>query len=122
MTLSLIIIKDTNIKELQATRKKLMTTKANLVEQSSHQKKYENKFNKIFKSNGNNITMFKSITNNFKEKRNCFVCDKSGHHAPQHRNRKRNNNPPKTMVNMVEGEDIVAAVVSQVNMVTNEKN
>ena len=50
------------------------------------------------------------------------MCSKSSHHAPQCQNRKRNNNPPKTMVNMVEGEDIIVAVVSQVNMVTNEKN
>ena len=67
--------------------------------------------------------MFKPKTNNnFKKKGNCFVCGKPGHHAPQCCNRKRNNNPPKTMVNMVEGEEIIAAVVSQVNMVTNEKN
>ena len=51
-----------------------------------------------------------------------IMCGKPDYHAPQCRNRKRNNNPPKTMVNMVEGEDIIAAVVSQVNMVTNEKN
>ncbi|KAG5226822.1 gag-pol polyprotein [Salix suchowensis] len=118
-----IIIEDTNRKELQATRKKEITTKANLVEGSPHQKRYDNKFNKNFKSNGNNnITMFKPKTNNFKKKGNCFVCGKPGHHATQCRNRKRNNNPPKTMVNMVEREDIIAAVVSQVNMVTNEKN
>ena len=54
-----IIIEDTNRKELQATRKKEITTKANLVEGSLHQKRYDNKFNKNFKSNGNRITMFK---------------------------------------------------------------
>ncbi|KAL9378012.1 hypothetical protein Peur_029347 [Populus x canadensis] len=34
----------------------------------------------------------------------------------------RNHNPPKSKVNLVEGEDIIAAVFSQVNMVTNEKH
>jgi len=66
--------------------------------------------------------MFKPKPNNFKKKRNCFVYGKFVHHAPQCWNRKRNNNPSKTKVNMVEGEDITIVVVSQVNMVTNEKN
>ena len=55
-----IIIEDTNRKELQDTSKKDMTTKTILVEESSYQKRYENKFNKNnFKSNGNNITVLK---------------------------------------------------------------
>jgi len=56
--------------------------------------------------------MFKPKPNNFKEKRNCFVYGKPGHHAPQCWNRKRNNNPPKTKVNMVEEKVIIATVVS----------
>ena len=46
---------------------------------------------------------------------------RASHHAPQCENRNKNNNPPKTKVNLVEGEDIIAVIVSQVNMVINEK-
>jgi len=61
-----------------------MTTKANLVEGSSHKKRYEHKFNtNNNKSNGNNTDMFKPKPNNFKKKGNCFTCGKPGHHAPQ---------------------------------------
>jgi len=66
--------------------------------------------------------MFKPKPDNFKRKGNYFVCGKPGHHAPQYRNRYRNNKPPKTKVNLVEGKDIIVVVVSQVNMVTNETN
>jgi hypothetical protein len=47
-----------------------MTTKANLVEGSSHKKRYEHKFNRNNnKSNGNNTNMFKPKPNNFKKKK-----------------------------------------------------
>jgi len=90
-----------------------MTTKANLIDGSSHKKRYEHKFNNNnnIKSNGNNTNMFKPKPNNFKKKENCFECGKPDHHASQYRNKKRNNNPPKTKVNLVEGEDIIVAVV-----------
>ena len=65
--------------------------------------------------------MFKPKPNNFKKKENCFVCGKPNHHALQCWNRKRNHNPSKSKINLVEGEDIIAMVFSQVNMVTNEK-
>jgi len=61
-----------------------MTTKANLVEWSSHKKRYDHKFNtNNNKFNGNNTNMFKPKPNNFKKKENCFVCGKPSHHAPQ---------------------------------------
>jgi len=66
--------------------------------------------------------MFKLKLNNFKKKENFFVCGKPDYHAPQYQDRKRNNNPSKTKVNMVEGADIIVVVVSQVNIVSNEKN
>ena len=68
--------------------------------------------------------MFKPKPNHFKKKGKCFVCDKPSHHVLQcqNRNRKRNNNRPKTKVTKVKREDIIVAIVSQVNMVTNEKN
>ena len=59
----------------------------------------------------------------FKKRGTCFVCGKPGHHAPQWKKRVKtgnNGNPPKA--NLVEGDDIIAAVISQANMVTNSKN
>ena len=53
-----------NRKEVQATKKKEMTTKANLVEQNSHKKSMRINLIKKFKSNGNSITVFKPKTNN----------------------------------------------------------
>ena len=46
-----------------------------------------------------------------------FVYRRLDHHAPQCRHIIKNENPPK--VNIVEGEDIIVAIVSLVNMVTN---
>jgi hypothetical protein len=63
-----------------------MTTKANLIDGSSHKKRYEHKFNnnnKNIKSNGNNTNMFKPKPNNFKKKGNCFEFGKPDHHASQ---------------------------------------
>ena len=48
----------------------------------------------------------------------CYVCGKPGHHAAQCRHRVRNDDPPKPKANLVEGDDVIAAVISQVNMVT----
>ena len=49
----------------------------------------------------------------------CYVCGKPGHYAAQCRKRKDGNyNPPKA--NLVEG-DVIAAVISQVNMVAEKK-
>jgi len=59
---------------------------------------------------------------NFKKKGSCFVCGKLGHHAPQCRNRMRNNNPPKPKANLVEGDDIIIAVTSQIYLVANVNN
>ena len=61
--------------------------------------------------------------NTFKKKGSCYVCGKPGHHAPQCRKRVKignSGNPPKA--NLVEGDDIIAVVVSQANMMTNSKN
>ena len=50
----------------------------------------------------------------------CFVYGKPRHFAPQCMYRVvRNDNPPKTRANLVEGDDIIVAVISQVNVVTN---
>jgi len=42
---------------------------------------------------------------------------KIGHHAPQCRHKVRNDNPLKT--NIVEGQNIIVAAISQINLVTN---
>ena len=44
--------------------------------------------------------MFKSKSNNFKKKRNCFVYDNPDHYVSQCRKRVRNNNPLKTKINI----------------------
>ena len=48
-----------------------------------------------------------------------FVCGKPGHFVPQCKYRVvRNDNPPKPRANLVEGDDIIVVVISQVNVVT----
>jgi len=50
----------------------------------------------------------------------CFVCGKPRHFAPKCRYKVvRNDNPYKPRANLVEGDGIIAAVISQVNVVTN---
>ena len=50
----------------------------------------------------------------------CFVCGKPGHFAPQCRYRVvRNDNHPKPRANPIEEDDIIVAIISQVNVVTN---
>ena len=52
-----------------------------------------------------------------------FFCGKPGHHAPQCRKRvKTGNSGNPSKANLVEGDDIIAVVISQANMVTNSKN
>jgi len=57
------------------------------------------------------------LTPSLRKKGNCFVCGKSGHHTPQCRHRARNDNPLRA--NIAEGENIIVAVISQVNLITN---
>ena len=92
-----------------------MTTKENLVQ--TNPKRYNHK-----SYNSDNKP---KITNpsTFKKKETCYVCGKLGHHVPQCRKRVKlgnKGNPPKA--NLVEGDDIIATIVSQANMVTNSKN
>ena len=63
----------------------------------------------------------KTTNPNFKKKGTCYVCGKPGHHAPQCRQRARNDNPPKPNANLVEGDDIIAAVISQALIVADVK-
>jgi len=57
------------------------------------------------------------LTSPLRKKGNFFVCGKPSHHAPQCKRRARNDNPPRA--NIAQGKDIVVAVISQVNLMTN---
>ena len=110
-----IIIEDTNRKEQKETKAKQMTTKENLVQTGpkGYKHKAQNSDNKSKISNPQTL----------KKKGTCFVYGKPCHHAPQCRKRVKtlnNGNPPKA--NLVEGDDIIAVVVSQAIMVTDSKN
>ncbi|XP_071912216.1 uncharacterized protein [Coffea arabica] len=112
-----ILIEDSNKRELRATKAKEMAYKANLVQ--SNNKRYANK-SQNYKPKNFNV---KPNNPNFKKKKgNCFYCGKPGHYAVQCRHNKgdrANGNPPK--VHLTEGDDIIAAVISQVNIATNVK-
>ncbi|PHU05195.1 hypothetical protein BC332_26017 [Capsicum chinense] len=103
-----ILIEDTNRKE--SFKAKQTALKANLVQvQHSNNRRYGNK------SQG-----YKPNNPNFKKRKGtCFTCGKHGHYATQCRHRMRNNkemrNSPKA--NLAEGDGIITAVISQVNMV-----
>ncbi|XP_071905928.1 uncharacterized protein [Coffea arabica] len=112
-----ILIEDSSKRELRATKAKEMAYKANLVQ--SNNKRYANK-SQNYKPKNFNV---KPNNPNFKKKKgNCFYCGKSGHYAVQCRHNKgdrANGNPPK--VHLTEGDDIIAAVISQVNIAANVK-
>ncbi|XP_070055248.1 uncharacterized protein [Nicotiana tomentosiformis] len=97
---------------------KEIATRTNLMEDNKQQNKSNNRYDK---RNG-----YKPKTNNqtFKKKGNCFVCGKPGYHAAQCRKRDGNDCPAKVKVNLTEAkaDDIIAAVVFQVNLVANVKD
>ena len=57
----------------------------------------------------------------FKKKGNCFVYGKPRYHAPQYRKIVKNVNLLKPKANLVEGDDIIAVVISQANLMANVK-
>ena len=114
-----IRIEEKNRQLDRAEKAKELNSKANIVESSGKKpQKFQNK-KKQWKPNNNS---FKSHDTSFKRKGNCFVCGKPGHYAAQCRNRhkKENGNPPKA--NLVEGDDVIAAVVAtKVNLIAGIK-
>jgi hypothetical protein len=99
------------------------SSKANLVEQNQPGKS-EN-FQKFTRGKGPN-KKFEKRENKFKKhdkvqkrkKGPCFVCGKIGHNAAQCRLRKGHPYHPKPHANLIESE-VIAAVVSEVNLVNN---
>ena len=97
----------------------MYSSNANLVQDNSHQSKY----NKKPFPNGTNKNDYKPKPKNFKKKkRNCFVCGQPGHHAPKCKKGVKDNNSPKPNANLVEGDEIIVAVLSQINLITDVKN
>ena len=125
-----IIIEDTNRNESVATRTKAMSAKANTVQDKPFHKRYANKTDhnnkNKYKYNNPRVALSNPIpsapTSNrsFKKKKSLFFCGKPGHFAPQCRYRVvRNDNHPKPRANPIEEDDIIVAIISQVNVVTN---
>ena len=65
--------------------------------------------------------MKRNPNSTFKKKGNCFVCGKPGQYSAQCRFWKTGEAPSKPQANLVES-DIIAAVISKVNMVAHNKN
>ena len=110
-----IIIEDTNRKEQKVEKAKQMSTKANLVQTDT----------KRYKHKSQNSGKKPKISNPhaFKKRGTCLVCGKPSHHASQCRKRVKTGNSGNPLkANLVEGDDIIAVVISQANMVTNSKN
>jgi len=124
-----IIVEDTNRKESVAAWTKAMSAKTNTVQDKPFYKRYANKtdhnnknkykYNNPHAGLSNLIPRALASNPSFKKKRAYFVYGKPRHFVPQCRYRvMRNDNPPKPRANLVEGDDIIVAVISQVNVVT----
>jgi len=125
-----IIIEDTNKKEIFAARTKALFAKENMVLDKLFHKWYANKTDhnnkKKYKHNNPHVAPSSPIPRalasnpSFKKKGACFVCGKPWHFAPQCKYKVvGNHNPLKPRANLVEGDDIIVAVISQVNVATN---
>ncbi|OIS98851.1 hypothetical protein A4A49_60961, partial [Nicotiana attenuata] len=94
-----------NRKHVVVDKGKEIATRSSLVEDNNRQRKSSNRYDK---RNG-----YKPKTNN-----------QPAHYVAQCRKRVRNDNPTKAKVNLTEAkvDDIIVAVVSQVNLVANVKD
>lgn len=134
-----IVIEETNRKQFKEAKAKEIASKANLV-QGNNNNRYNSRLqNSSFVPKVNN-------SNTFKKKGYCFVCGKPNHHASQCRDRVKNENPymqnanmaprqnfnmaprpnpykwSKPSANVAQGDDIISAVISQINLVANVKD
>ena len=73
-----IVVNNASPTNVVVAKSKEMTSKANLRQGNSHQKRYDNK------SDGKKSNAYQPKSNNFKKGGNCFVCGKPDHHAPQY--------------------------------------
>ncbi|KAM7505035.1 hypothetical protein LguiB_003939 [Lonicera macranthoides] len=110
-----IRIEEHNKKRDMSSLSKEFQSKVNIIEGSSS--KPRGNLRKHNKQNNKNL---QAQSSEFKRKTKCYFCGKEGHKAFQCKNRKdnKNNHPPKA--NIVEG-DVIAAVITEVNMVAEKK-
>lgn len=74
-----------------------------------HKKTYDHKPDHKLGHNNHN-SFIPCVTNPiFKKRGECYICGKPGHHAPQCRHRKNNDNPSKG--NLAEEEDITVVLL-----------
>ncbi|OIT22122.1 hypothetical protein A4A49_55030 [Nicotiana attenuata] len=107
-----------NRKQAVADKGNEIATRSSLVEDNKRQRKSNNKYDK------RNGYKPKTDDHTFKRKGNCFVYGKPSHYAVQCWKRFGKDNPTKAKVNLTKAkaDDIIAAVVSQVNLAANVKD
>nr|CAN62301.1 hypothetical protein VITISV_034115 [Vitis vinifera] len=113
-----IRIEEQNLNRDNIEKAKELSSKANVVEEKSKPKNNRSrKQNSQTKPNASN----KVHNSTIKKWGNCFVCGKSGHHAPQCRHRKRIEKS-NSKANLAEAEVITIVISFEVSMVTNMKD
>ena len=113
-----IRIEEQNLNRDNIEKAKELSSKANVVEEKSKPKNNKSrKQNSQTKPNASN----KVYNSTIKKSGNCFVCGKSGHHAPQCRHRKRTKKS-NSKANLAETEVITTVISFEVSMVTNMKD
>ena len=113
-----IRIEDQNQNRDNVEKVNELSSKVNVVEE-----KPKPKNNRSIKKNSRTMPNASNKVQNptIKQRGNCFVCGKSGHHAAQCRHRKRIEKS-NSKANLTEVEVITAVISSEVSMVTNMKN
>ncbi|CAL8115947.1 unnamed protein product [Prunus armeniaca] len=114
-----IRIEEKNCMQDKVIKAKEISSKANAIEGKSSKHYNKSKFSNAKHDNRSqpkHENKFRSTNNwsNFKKKGSCFVCGKPRHHAHECRHRMRDNNPARA--NVVEADDIIVAVISEINV------
>ncbi|CAL8155353.1 unnamed protein product [Prunus armeniaca] len=120
-----IRIEEKNRMQDKVIRAKEISSKANVIEAKSSKHYNKSKFSNAKHDNRSqpkHENKLRSTNNqsNFKKKGSCFVCGKPGHHAHECRHRRRDDIPARA--NMIKADDIIVAVISEINMGTNAKD
>ena len=113
-----IRIEEQNQNRDNVKKAKELSSKANVVEE-----KPKPKNNRSIKKNSRTMPNASNKVQNptIKQRGNCFVCGKFGHHAAQCRHRKRIEKS-NSKANLVEAKVITTIISSEVSMVTNMKD